>query len=428
MSFGFDPSIILGARQFDAGDALRTAMDVRQRQAVLSDLLRKQQREATLADVLRQNADNPGAVVPALMRGGLGQEAQAWRGREAEVDAKKAAAQRAFAESLQKRAELLSRPLRGGVKSQEDLDRVRAAWIASGLTPEQLAGIPTALDEQSAPLFERLADYGLSGEDAQRAQHQGQSLEETRRHNLETEKTARINATRQRMQPLILVAGQGGGQFFVDPRNPNAPAAPIVGPDGKPILNPKPKPQKSLSATDRDALEKAHAEASNLDDLIGRFKDGYAGKGATGKMTVDINKRLGSWASEGAQEEANYWADFSAMVDIERRNKMFGATLSPHEAAAWEAAKNITPNSKPEVVRKALINLRDAARSSMRRRGMSLAKDGYNPEAIEVFTGELEDGGGEPGPRASPPGAGTGRRPAAEIRAEIEALKKGGQK
>lgn len=189
MSFGFDPSLILAGKQYtgpDANDTMRTLAELsgrrvqqQQAEASLADMLRKQQQGQALADILRQNADNPNAVGPALMRQGLGEQAQDWMGRQADVGARHAQAQKAMQETIRQRGELLARPLRGGLKTQADLDQAWSAWRAAGLSDVELHGIPTKLDEQSAPLFEKIRAMGLSGEDAQKADLQTAQLTAT---------------------------------------------------------------------------------------------------------------------------------------------------------------------------------------------------------------------------------------------------------
>lgn len=46
-----------------------------------------------------------------------------------------------------------------------------------------------------------------------------------------------LNRAMGRPPPYVIVTGQGGGQFFVDPRNPEKPAMPVMGPEGQ-LLKP----------------------------------------------------------------------------------------------------------------------------------------------------------------------------------------------
>ncbi len=198
MAYGFDPNIILSGRQYtgpDAGDVVRTLADLslrraqqqqaedahraqqQQAAATLADMARKQSRQQALSDIFRQNADNPAAVGPALMRGGHGPEALDWMGAQAGMEAKQAQAKKAQQEEMKGRLDLLSRPLRGGVpKSQADLDRLWKAWEASGLSTVELTGVPKQYSPELAPLFEQIRGLGVSSEDAAKLEQRDEEL------------------------------------------------------------------------------------------------------------------------------------------------------------------------------------------------------------------------------------------------------------
>lgn len=377
MAFGFDASIILGANKTDPTSGVRTLADlamqrqqVQQSQATLADLLQRQQRAATLESIYRQNAGSPDALPHALMRGGYGQEAYGAQDQASQLRTQ-AAQQAKLVREIQDAQRKQLGELFYGVKDQSGWDG------ALQQVPEMYRGmIPPTFD---AKVAQRLSDLAIPAEKRADLARQRARDEESARHNKAME------GRPPGMMPIIL--GEGGAQYFSNPLTSRA--TPITGPDGAPIVKPQAKAGRALTKGDRDALEHSFGEASSLGALMDRFKDSYAGKGAAGKTLVDLNKKLGSWASDDAQEEANFWADFQGSFDLSRRNKLFGASLTPGEQAAWEGAKTITPNSKPAVVRKALKDLQDAAISSARRRGRSLAKDGFSADAIEEFTGPL---------------------------------------
>jgi hypothetical protein len=85
MSFGFDPSLILGANKAaepSINDTLQTLGQLatgraqqQHIQAQLADLARSQQQQDTLAGIYRSNADAPEGLATALMRGGYGKQA-----------------------------------------------------------------------------------------------------------------------------------------------------------------------------------------------------------------------------------------------------------------------------------------------------------------------------------------------------------------
>lgn len=101
MSFGFDPSIILSALKSgqppSVNDTLQTVSNLAtqgtqqaQGQAQLADLLRRQDQEKTLADVYRGNADTPGDLPAALMRGGFGPQAYAAQDQASQMQTQEA--------------------------------------------------------------------------------------------------------------------------------------------------------------------------------------------------------------------------------------------------------------------------------------------------------------------------------------------------
>src|SRR5512146_1577162 len=52
--------------------------------------------------------------------------------------------------------------------------------------------------------------------------------------------------------PAIVVTGDGGAQYFVDPRKPTAPGVPVTGPGGKPVV--KPKAERVLQTGDKKTI------------------------------------------------------------------------------------------------------------------------------------------------------------------------------
>lgn len=99
------------------------------------------------------------------------------------------------------------------------------------------------------------------------------------------------------------------------------------------------------------------------------------------------------------------------MLSNIERNKLFGASLTAGESAAWKAA-TITPGMKPDQIETNLRRQSEIAMKAMSRLVNGMVKSGYNQEAIEVATGvrvaDLPDPmGGVPqaAPGAPPPAA-----------------------
>jgi len=415
MAFGFDPSIILAQRQFDPTEPIRTFADMsrlrmqqQQADATLADMVRKRDQERTLADVLRQNAGNPEAVGPALMGAGFGSEALDWMGRQADLRTRGAQAQSAQQDALKKRVELMARPLQKGLPTnQQELDRLRATWKGLGFSETDMAGTEVFHPEETPQLLEQIRALGVSADEQVK-------MTETERHNREMEKRPPAG-----MMP-ILITGEGGAQYFVPPK-PGAPATPITDEQGKPIVKPQTKQTRALNKGDRDELEKLYGEEKGISDLVQRFRPEFAGMGPLGGLTVQGEQVLGSVAGKESQDRAAFWADFAKRVDLPERNKTFGSSLTATEKSSWDQAKNIRPGVDPELALAQLKRMNQIIADVKARRGRSLAKDGYSAEAIEEYTGPL--GLGEK-PKDAPSSGAQGRRSSAEIRAELEALRK----
>jgi hypothetical protein len=197
--------------------------------------------------------------------------------------------------------------------------------------------------------------------------------EETKRHN---------HVMEARPVPTVYLQGSGGQYFGVNPGG--GPAVPIVDSSGAPVI--KPEPIKQLSAEEKNALQSLTTEAQSIATLAGKFKDEYAGDGAVGNAKTAVASAAGSWAPEKEQEIAAFWADFASLIDLPQRNKIFGASLSEGEKAAWESAKNIKRGSNPERVRQKFVELAAIANSKLEARRAALLAEGYPAESINALT------------------------------------------
>lgn len=191
MSFGFDPSIILGGRPADTEGMARTFADMsrlgiqqRQADATLAEMTRQQGQERRLSDILQQNANNPEAIGPALMRGGFGKESLDWIGRQADVGYKAAQTQGAQTEALRKRGEYMARPLRNGIpKNQEELTQLRESWKSMGFSDGDMTGTEIFDPQQTPQLLQQIRALGLSEEDVQRESNNAAQRAEDERHH-----------------------------------------------------------------------------------------------------------------------------------------------------------------------------------------------------------------------------------------------------
>lgn len=224
-----------------------------------------------------------------------------------------------------------------------------------------------------------------------RQQFEQRKFEETQRHNRAVE-------SRPTGQPaLTIVTGEGGAQFLVDPRNPAKPAAPVLGPDGKPIA--KPKAARALQTGDKAAIEDLASTVESIGYLEQQFRPEFAGGGPLGGVATSVYQKLGSAGTEGMQKDAAFWAEWDKLVNLPERNAIFGASLSAGEKSSWEGARTIKPGSSPDLIRAQLQRMKQIAASKLGARTGALKEEGYDPEAIDTLGRGM---GGQPAPAAAP--------------------------
>ncbi|NBD11834.1 hypothetical protein [Corallococcus silvisoli] len=243
-------------------------------------------------------------------------------------------------------------------------------------------------------LKKALAD-AKAKQDEKEAKFAREKFAEARRHNL---------AMEARPVPSMLVAGPGG-QYFAVNTTSGGPATPITDATGAPII--KPETAKQLSAEEKNALQALSTEVQSIASLGSRFKDEYAGDGPLGNARTAAASVAGAWAPEKEQEIASFWADYASLIDLPQRNKVFGASLSEGEKAAWESAKNIKRSSDPERIRSKFAELTDIANKKLAARREALLAEGYKPEAVNALTSLGGPSRTTPGASMTPDGAGS---------------------
>ena len=364
----FDSRIILSGMQQgpSAFETMRSLQDLAARQ-------QQMQQERSLADIYRQNAQNPAGLGQALMQGGHGREAMGWMGAQSEMERRNAAQQADLTKALQSYRERVS-GLLYGTKDQADYER-----RLSSVTPQERALFPQTWEE-AKPVVEAIA---IPPAKRAEMEQEGLKFDETKRHNQAMESRPAAGGI------PIVITGEGGAQLAWNPRAPSAPAAPIMGPDGKPIVKPAAGKQAALTKGDRDELANLRAERDSFDGLLKKFKPEFAGMGPEADLKIAAANKFGTMAPKKLQDLREFWAEFNRLVDLPARNKVFGASLSAGEKASWEGAKNIKPTVDYESAKAHMDQLRGIVDSKLRLRGKSLSEDGYRPGAIEVYTGPL---------------------------------------
>jgi len=160
-----------------------------------------------------------------------------------------------------------------------------------------------------------------------------------------------------------------------DPMNPGRLRAIPGGPADKPSkMLPEGSAQKLIDDVDQvDALSRA----------LNGFNDDYAGS-----MFSSAESLLQGWNSEiGTPGQRNWWADFRSSDNI-IRNKLFGASLTPAEQAAYDRT-TITPSMDPKTIRENLQKRLGIVQKAAQRRYNRLTAAGYNPEEINAVVGEV---------------------------------------
>ena len=121
--------------------------------------------------------------------------------------------------------------------------------------------------------------------------------------------------------------------------------------------------QKQPSASSQKVTIGKLTQVDNLNALADIFEDefgtGRLGAVGGGSLTNVIGKL--DIGTQAQKDQAEWWAMYDRMYTLKTRNEMFGSALTSQEKAAWDQA-NISPNSPPDVIRKGLASLREAAR------------------------------------------------------------------
>ena len=216
--------------------------------------------------------------------------------------------------------------------------------------------------------------------------------------------------------PAFLQAARGGAAT----RPPSGYFWGPPGEDGQPTLlpvsgGPADKAGKRLltqaMTSDLSAMGDKYAAVQKS---AGTFKDEYASLGVGGRggeTALLAGRTLGVGASQNA---IDWWQTYDK-YKAEVRNKLYGAALTPGEEANFEKA-DINANMLAKTITANLKTQQDIIEAALRRRGKSLAVQGYNTEAIEVLTGlpldeaEIDAGVGNTTDKitATPTGAGAG--------------------
>ncbi len=151
---------------------------------------------------------------------------------------------------------------------------------------------------------------------------------------------------------------------------------------------------KDLSQKAISELGEQGGAYSTFDSLEKQWNDSFGGYKIPG--VGDAVNWAGARGFTGADKEAqaNWWSDYQTQKNL-IRNKLFGSALTATEKGEFDKA-NISPDMKPEAIRRNLIRQKEAARAAAAKLARGHASQGYSKEAIEESLGlkldELGDG------------------------------------
>ena len=158
------------------------------------------------------------------------------------------------------------------------------------------------------------------------------------------------------------------------------------------------RPLPSALSKDLSTLED---HAATMGQMVSTFKPGFGGTSGALKET------LGAYVPGMSDDAAQWWKTYRKQSELADRNKMFGASLTKEENAAWKAS-DISPGMKPETIQKNLAIREKLAAKSLANSVDRAAKGGY-PSVLEIYkpsvirdTGIGGGAEGEQSPGAAP--------------------------
>lgn len=179
----------------------------------------------------------------------------------------------------------------------------------------------------------------------------------------------------------------GAGQPAPAGPTPAGGPAPTQIPGGGSVTR-LPGAGKPLDNSARDELTKASGGVLELTELVKSFDPTFGGfmYGPLGEADNARKRNLPDMlGGKDEKGQAQWWQRYQQFANLER-NKLFGAALTPGEAAEFNKAM-INPGMKPDEITANLSRQRDVAAKALSRIVNSMVVSGYNPQAIEAATG-----------------------------------------
>ena len=160
---------------------------------------------------------------------------------------------------------------------------------------------------------------------------------------------------------------------------------------------------KSFSENDINKLNARVSNVTNTRQLVEGWNDGFAqpsglptnfadaiAKNLSGN---DLMKFVDEDTDANVKAAAQWWAGWRMNFTADKRHELFGATLTPGEKAAWDAAELVRPGMDPKEINKRINKLQEEAEASLLRRANMSTSSGLqgNRDLINRAVGHLYD-------------------------------------
>lgn len=128
-------------------------------------------------------------------------------------------------------------------------------------------------------------------------------------------------------------------------------------------------------------------EGKGFSDLLGglesSFNDKFAGNTVTGGLENIAGKLGGESMGLTTEGQTDWWQGYQDYVNSVR-NKLFGAALSPTEAAEFNKAI-VSPSTDPKVVRTNIARQRQIIETALNRRADTYKAGGFNQGQVDLY-------------------------------------------
>lgn len=158
---------------------------------------------------------------------------------------------------------------------------------------------------------------------------------------------------------------------------------------------------KAYAASRKNGLPKRASEGKSFEDIgtttaeimdvADSFEDAYGTESRLPKLGAAQNfiaTEAPSYATEGMQEQRDWWAKWGIIYTLPERHELFGAALTKEEKPEWEKHA-INPDMSPEVIKENMTWLVDKAREVAKRQVGNAKAKGWNQDYIDVNYGML---------------------------------------